>query len=170
MHMTEEVNTGRSAWQRLDEAMHGLIYGTVMVMAVLLAMGAHPEHPVTMAIVLFGSVLAITLAKAFAEVMAETVKAESRSHPPSFRSAWQHSRPTLVAANLPTLLILLASVGVVSVEQSIALAQGICILYLLGLGGRMGWVARRTWRAVVLGALFSGGIGVALAAAKYLLH
>ena len=48
-------------WQRIDGAAFGLIYGAVTVLALLMAMGAHPSGPLEMAVVLFGSVLTLVI-------------------------------------------------------------------------------------------------------------
>jgi hypothetical protein len=157
-------------WRRLDEAAFGLIYGTVVSLSVLMAMGAHPDHPFAMAAALFGAVLAVTLAEAFAHAMSHELQREREAPKATLRDAWRHARPTLVAANVPTLLILAAGFGLLPAERAIALAQGFGAVLLLVLGGRVGWVARHSPRAAMWGAVLAGGIGVALAALKYALH
>jgi hypothetical protein len=133
-----------------------------------MGMGAHPDHPFSMATALFGSVLAVTLAKAFAEVMAAELG--RKTSPMGWSDAWHHARPTLVTANIPTLLIFASGLGLLATENAIALSQGFAVLLLLVLGARVGWVARGSIRATMLAALFTGGIGLALAGMKYVLH
>ncbi len=65
-------------WQRLDNASFGMIYGAITVLAILMAAGSSPGSPLETATVLFGSVLAITLAKAFAELMAHAIETGER--------------------------------------------------------------------------------------------
>ncbi len=81
----EENATG---WQRLDKAAFGIIYGAVMVLSILMAAGDHPGSPVKTAVVLFGSVLAITLAKAFAELVAHALNSGERVTRHAWRAAW----------------------------------------------------------------------------------
>jgi hypothetical protein len=64
------MHAAATGWKRLDRAAFGLIYMAIMVLSILIAAGHHPQPPFETAAVLFGSVLAITLAKAFAELMA----------------------------------------------------------------------------------------------------
>jgi hypothetical protein len=168
-NLMAHVIEGRGhGWARLDRATFGLIYGAITVLSLLMAMGPTDHSPLMMAGVLFGSVLAITLANAFALVMEETVTGAPAIRP-TFSDAWRHSRPTLVAANVPTLLIAGAGLGLLSVEEALLLGEVFTISLLGVLGGRVGWVVGQRSRAALLGALFTGGIGVALAGTKHIL-
>jgi hypothetical protein len=161
---------GASGWQRIDKAAFGLIYGAIMVLSILMAAGDHPDAPGKTAIVLFGSVLAITLAKAFAEFMAHALDHGTRLSGGGWRDAWHHSYPTLAVANLPTLLFLAAAMGWITADLAVLLSQGVCIALLMLLGARVGWVADGGTVRAVLGAVFAGGIGFALAILKVLIH
>jgi len=168
--MAEIAEQRQGIWGRFDAAAFGLIYGAITALSLLMALGAHPEHPFRMAAALFGSVLAITLAKAFAEVMATELSRAGDRQTIRFSQAWRHARPTLFAANVPTLLVAAAGFDLVRVDTAVALGQGFIVTLLLVVGGRVGWTARGTFRGLALGALFAGGIGVLLAAMKYALH
>ena len=69
---------GATGWNRFDRAAFGIIYGAITVLSILIAAGHHPQPPFETAAVLFGSVLAITLAKAFAEMMAHALETGER--------------------------------------------------------------------------------------------
>ncbi|MCR9157348.1 MAG: hypothetical protein NXH80_08880 [Rhodobacteraceae bacterium] len=159
-----------SGWQRLDKAAFGIIYGAIMVLSILMAAGDHSQSPIKTAVVLFGSVLAITLAKAFAELVAHALNSGERVNRDAWRAAWHHSSPTLAVANLPTIFFLAAGVGWIGVELAVLLSQGVCVALLAVLGTRVGWVVDRRITPAVLGGLFSGGIGVALAIMKVTIH
>jgi hypothetical protein len=165
--MTAETENG---WERLDHAALGIIYGAIAVLSVLMAVQDHAEAPVETAVVLFGSTLAVTLAKAFAELLSRALDTGERMTRGAWKRAWGHSRPTLVTANLATLMFVLAAVGVISAETAVAGSQIICVAFLLLLGARVGWVLDRTVISGVLGAVFAGGIGLLLAGLKYLIH
>ena len=159
-----------TGWQRLDGSAFALIYGSVMVLSILLATGAHPGAPFETGIVLFGSVLAITLAKAFAELMAHALDTGERIDRKGWAAAWAHSYPTLAVANLPTLFFFASAAGWLSIETAILVSQALCIGLLAFLGARVGWVIDAKASSTVLGALFAGGIGVALSVLKVLIH
>ncbi|MDU8911915.1 hypothetical protein [Aestuariicoccus sp. MJ-SS9] len=162
--------TPERGWGRLDKAAFGLIYGAIMVLSILMAIGDHPETPVRTAVVLFGSVLAVTLAKAFAELMAHALDTGARITRAEVRAAWRHSSPTLAVANLPTLFFLGAAAGLMSAERAVLASQILCIGLLATLGVRVGWTIDRRLAPSLLGGLFAGAVGLALALLKHAIH
>ena len=168
--MTEPAITTQRGWQRIDKAAFGIIYGAIMVLSILLAQGGHPAPPLETAVVLFGSVLAITLAKAFAEFLAHALDTKARLTRTSWQAAWRHSTPTLAVANLPTALFLAAWQGWIVAETALLWSQVLCVILLAGLGARAGWVLDRRMGPAILGAVFAGGIGVLLAIVKHVIH
>jgi hypothetical protein len=157
-----------SGWQRLDNAAFGIIYGAIVVLSILMARGSHPEAPLRTAAILFGSVLAITLARAFAELMAHAIDTGARITRHAWRAAWRQSRATLAAANAPTVLFMLAGVGWLPLEFAVVLSHSVCIVLLLVMGARAGWVIDRKIVPAILGGLFAGSIGVTLSLARLL--
>jgi len=157
-------------WRRLDAAAFGLIYGGITALALLMKMSAHPDTVLSSAFALFGSVLAIVLAKAFAEVMSDAIETQTRITRARFRRAWDHAKTTLIAANLPTLLFLAAGLGLFSPASAIALSQLYCVTLLALVGARVGWRLDAAVSSALLGAMFSGGVGLALALSKYVIQ
>jgi len=159
-----------SVWHRLDHAAFGIIYGTIMVLSILLAQGSHPSLPLETAVVLFGSVLAITLAKTFAEFLGHALEAKERMTRDSWRAAWRHSTPTLSVANLPTALFLAAWLGWIEPDTALLASQVLCVTLLAMLGARAGWILDQRVIPAILEALFVGGIGAILSVFKYVIH
>lgn len=157
-------------WQRVDSAAFGIIYGSITVLSILMAAGSHPEAPLKTAAILFGSVLAITLAKAFAELMAHAIETGERITRHVWRAAWHHSSATLAVANVPTLCFIAAAFGWLSSELAVLLSHLVCISLLLVLGARAGWVIDGRIGPAILGGFFAGGIGAALSLMKLLTH
>lgn len=168
--MAGQAGHEAKGWTRIDRSAFGLVYGAITVLSILMAMGDHPEAPYEAAAILFGSVLAVTLAKAFAELLAHALDTGERVTGRAWGVAWRHSAPTLAVVNLPTLLFVMAGLGWITVETAVQLAQVVCIVVLMAVGGRVGWVIdKRPWPAIA-GTLFAGGIGLSLALLKYLIH
>ena len=158
-------------WRSLEKIAFGLIYGAIVVVSLLLALDGRAEAPFDMAIVLFGSVLAISLAKIFAELLSHVIETGQRVLTwQSLRAAWAHAHPTLSVANLPTALFVAAGLGWLRVDTAVTVSQVYCIAILVVLGGRVGWVISRGPWLTLAGAVFSGGIGSALALLKYAIH
>jgi len=159
------------AWGPVHRASFGLIYGSILVLSLLMAMDEVRDGPFEAALVLFGSVLAVTLAKIFAEVLSHAMETGERVLTrKAFGSAWQHSHSTLWVVNVPTAFFVVAGLGWLSVATATGLSQLFCIVVLVVLGARVGWVINHSWWLPIAGALFAGGVGVGLAAMKYAIH
>lgn len=168
--MTKVTDHQKLGWQRFDKAAFGIIYGAIMVLSILLAQGSHPAPPLETAVVIFGSVLAITLAKAFAELLSHALETRKRVTRGSWRTAWHHSAPTLAVANVPTLLFLAAWQTWIAPDTALFMSQVLCVTLLAVLGARVGWVLDRRLVPALLGAVFAGGIGLLLSLIKHVIH
>jgi len=159
------------AWGSVHRASFGLIYGSILVLSLLMAMDEVRDGPFEAALVLFGSVLAVTLAKIFAEVLSHGMETGERILTrKAFGAAWSHSHSTLLVANVPTAIFVVAGFGWLDVATATAIAQVFCVFVLVVLGARVGWVINHSWWLPIGGALFAGSVGVGLAAMKYAIH
>lgn len=159
------------AWGPVQRASFGLIYGSILVLSLLMAMDEARDGAFEAALVLFGSVLAVTLAKIFAEVLSHGMETGERILTrKAFGAAWSHSHSTLLVANVPTAIFVAAGFGWLNIETATAIAQVFCVFVLVVLGARVGWVINHSWWLPIAGALFAGSVGVGLAAMKYAIH
>ena len=159
------------AWGPVQRASFGLIYGAILVLSLLMAMDEVRDGPFEAAVVLFGSVLAVTLAKIFAEVLSHAMEMGERIlTTKAFGTAWRHSHSTLLVANVPTGIFIFAGFGWLDVTTATAVAQLFCVVVLVVLGARVGWVINHSWWLPIGGALFAGSVGFALALLKYAIH
>ena len=159
------------AWGPVHRASFGLIYGSILVLSLLMAMDEVQDGLFEAALVLFGSVLAVTLAKIFAEVLSHGMETGERIlTTKAFGAAWAHSHSTLLVANVPTAIFIAAGLGAFSARAATAIAQAFCVLVLVVLGARVGWVINHSWWLPIGGAVFAGSIGFALALMKYAIH
>lgn len=155
---------------RIEHNAFGVIYGSVTVMALLMATGHENDTPIQTAVVLFGSIFAIVLAETFAKISSDAVQNRQSFGWAEIRHGWQHSRPTLLAANISTLLILASATGVYTYHTGVILAQISAISLLALYGYSIGWVIYRRPVPGLLHGAFTSGIGLALALIKYILH
>ena len=166
--MTSSPQAPRAA--RIDDAAFGAIYGSISVMGILAACIPATRNPLMMAGTLFSSLLAVGLAKAYAD-LASTVLATAR--PASLdmvATVWSKARTTLLAVNLPTLAMLGGAMGLYGADTALVLAQVFAIALLIFYGARIGFRLSGTLAATCLGGAFTGAIGVALSVLKTLVH
>lgn len=154
----------------IDEAAFGVIYGAITVMGVLAATSPDHLNPLLTAGTLFVTVLAVALAKAYADLASNTLKSGQPADKGMIATSWRHSRTTLIAANGPTLAMLLSAAGFYNATVALALAQILAIMVLLFYGARIGFKLTQRLMLTVFSAAFSGGIGIALSLLKNLWH
>jgi len=159
------------AWQTLERASFGLIYGAVMVLSIIMALESHPTASFKPAIILFGSVLAMTLARSFALLFAHGLETGARIMTlAAFRNAWRGGSAILTPAYLPTALFIAFGCGGLNLQAAFQLAQLYCVLILAILGARAGWIIRGGFWYSLLGAVSAGGLGILLAVMKYVVN
>lgn len=158
-------------WQTLERESQGLIYGAILVLSLLMAIEAQPGRPFRPALILFGSVLAMALARALAALISHALETGERMlRFKALRAAWTGSHPVLFAVLLPSALMFASGYGWLSLEQAVLISQLYCILVLVIFGARVGWVIGHGPLLPIAGALFAGGFGACLAILKYALH
>lgn len=169
--MVIHAHIPRLRWASLEREAFGLIYGAIIVLSLLMALSPQPAAPFKPAIVLFGSVLSMALARALAALIAHSIETGERMlRFSAMRAAWRGSHPILFVAHLPTALFIASGLGWLSLEAAIVVSQLFCILILVIFGARVGWVISHGRLLPLLGALFAGGLGSALALLQYAIH
>lgn len=139
-------------------------------MALLMAMRPPVEDPGRQALILFGSVFAVALAKAYAEICERMLASGQAAAGADTREVWQHSQTVLPATDGPTLAFALAALGLIGADFALNLAQALTILLLGWFGGRIGWRVAGTATGAIIGAGLTGGAGLMVTAVKFLTH
>lgn len=158
-------------WRTLEKEAQGLIYGAILVLSLLMAIESYVDRPFRPALILFGSVLAMALARALASLISRALETGERMlRFSALRAAWKGSHPVLFASLLPSCLMLASGYGWLSYEAALLCSQLYCILVLVVFGARVGWVIGHGPLLPIAGAFFAGGFGAFLAILKYALH
>lgn len=146
------------------------IYGSILVLALLLALENHPPPPLQAAGVVAGTVLAVLAAEAYAENLGAELALGRRGTREERRARFRELAAMTVAAEAPVAVLLLAAIGVLDQETAFRLARW-STLSLLLLGG---YLARRLAGTSRLSAAWAGlltfGVGVLISVLKAWLH
>lgn len=146
------------------------IYGSISVLAVLLVMEEHPPSAFEAVLTLFGTTLAIALAEAYSETIAEVIAKRKRLSREEIKALWVQTRPVLLSANLPTLVLLGSLTGLYSVPSALEVAEYAIYLELFVLGFGTGRLLHGSvWRSLLIG-LSTLAIGVLIGLIKYVFH
>jgi hemolysin III len=141
------------------------IYGSLAVMAILVAMEDHPSSALRTAAQLFGVTFAIAVAKAYAEIIADTLHRGRRLNAEEGREILRKVSPVLFGAQGPTLVMLMSAFGFFSVDTAIDVSKVLVLVLLFVYGLRVAQLLHKN-RFIQIGSGFvimsAGGIVVLL--------
>jgi len=146
------------------------IYGSIVVLALLLALENHPPPPLQAAGVVAGTVLAVLAAEAYAEILGAELSLGRRETREERRARFHELAAMTVSAEAPVAILLLAAAGILDEETAFRLARWSTLALLL-VGG---YLARRLagtsrWSAAWSGLLVFG-VGILISVLKSWLH
>ena len=146
------------------------IYGSLTVMAVIAAMENHPPTALSAAAQLFGVTVAIAVAKAYAEIIADTLQRGRRLDAGEWREILRKVAPVLFGAQAPTLVFLMSASGLFSVETAIQVSKFLVLLLLFVYGLRVAQVLHQKRLVQILSGLMIMSAGIVVVAINYLFH
>jgi hypothetical protein len=147
-----------------------VIYGSIIGLALVVALQAHPPGAGTTASLLVGTAVAVGLAEAYSELVGTEARTRRRVDRAQVRELVGEGGAVVFGAAFPAVFFVLAALGVFDIDVAFRLAKWTG----LGLICAYAFVAARMSGYHLLGALVHaaliGAIGGALIALKALLH
>ena len=156
--------------RKIDDAAFGAIYGSITVMGVLAVSTPDALTAVEMAAMLFASILAVALAKAYADLAANVLSSGRPASWDMVVEAWRLGRTTLIAVNVPTLTFLGSALGLYDVAMAHTLAKFLAVSLLIFYGARIGFRLTGKLLPMVTGGGVAGAVGLSLALLKTFIH
>jgi hypothetical protein len=136
----------------------GLVYGTIVALAVIIAVPPTPDLWRALGLVV-GTNLALWLAHVYAHVLAESITAGRRATGADVRHMAQREIAVVLAVVLPSAALLLGAVGVLAEHTAVWCAFGLGVATLVG----QGLAYARLERLGRLGTAIAVGINVGVA-------
>lgn len=147
-----------------------VLYGLITTMALLNVLELHPPSALAAIVTLLGTNLAVALAEAYSETIAEMLVTQRRPTVAELRHVWHEVTP-IIASTQPSILIcLLALVGVISVEAALQFSQAVVVGLLFFYGFRVGQLLHATFLRQIFTGLFMASTGLFIVLIKMLLH
>jgi hypothetical protein len=147
-----------------------VIYGTIIGLALVVALGQHPPTATQVAAAIVATAVAVGLAEMYSEFVATETRERRPVRRAEIRRLAADSGAVTFGACFPVVYFLLAALEVIEVDTAFTLAKwsglGLICVYAF-LGARL--AGARSSRALLQTAVL-GGIGGALIAVKALLH
>lgn len=154
----------------LEDAAFGVVYGSITVLALLMATHPPIEQPWRLAWVLFLSVFAVAVAKAYAEICERALRSGQPTTWDDVRAVWQHCQTVLIAANGPSIVFALAATGVFSGDMAYVISQILALGLLAFYGAQIGWRVQGGVFGALTGVSVTSAIAVLVSLLKLLAH
>jgi VIT1/CCC1 family predicted Fe2+/Mn2+ transporter len=147
-----------------------VVYGSIIGLALIVALDKHPPRPGVMVVWLLGTGLAVGLAEIYSEVVGTETSTRRAVTRPQLRHMLEDAVAVGFGVAFPSVIFLLSALGLCEVETAFSIAKW-SGLGLIGFYGY--WAARfsgaRPLEALVKGALVAL-VGAGLIALKALVH
>jgi hypothetical protein len=147
-----------------------VVYGSIIGLALVVAIENHPPKPGVMAVWLLGTALAVGLAEIYSEVVGHETSTRQPVTRPDVRHMIDDAAAVAFGVAFPAVFFLLSAFGLMDVERAFTIAKWTG----LGLIGFYGFWAARFAGAAPHRALFKGAlvalVGAGLIALKALVH
>jgi uncharacterized membrane protein len=174
--MASAANVARARLRRVIAAHLGsrdvarVIYGSVIGLALVVALSEHPPTATETAVALLGTAVAVGLAEAYSDLIGGEARTQRAIRPRHLRAAAAEAGAVIFGAGFPALFFVLSALGAMDIDLAFTLSKwtGLGLLCLYGyLAGR---VSGSTVGGALLHSAVVGAIGGALIALKSLLH
>jgi hypothetical protein len=156
--------------RRVGERLAGFIYGTIVVLAVLVAGArAFPGDPGHIAAMIVVTSVVLWVAHVYAHGLAHSVAHEERVSLAELRLIARREGSVMEAAVPPLAALMLGVLGVVSTGTAVWMALGAGLVVLAAQGIVFARLERLHWTATLLIVVANVGLGLALVAVKVFL-
>lgn len=151
-------------------SMSRVLYGSVVVLTVLAALGEDPSHPIQDMLMVWIAITGVGLSEFWSEITVKEALLHHRAHWPEISSALRHSLWVLPVALVPTVTFLLSATRQISVATAYQLATWAVAAVIFAAGTRARWLAGAgPFRSVAAG-LIASGLGYGIAQFRALVH
>jgi hypothetical protein len=153
----------------IAERLGGFVYGTIVVLSVIVAGAkAYPDDTTRIAVLIAGTTIVFWLAHAYAHALAESVRSREHLTFEDVRRIGRHEA-ALVQAGVPSIaVLLLGSLGLFDTDTAIWLAMGFGLAVLAVQGFVFARVERLGPTGTVVVVAVNVGLGLLLVALKLL--
>jgi hypothetical protein len=147
-----------------------VIYGSIIGLALVVALQVHPPSAWRVAAILAGTAIAVGLAEVYSEVVGTETRTRRRVRLPAVRTLAGEAGAVAFGAGFPAAFFLLSALGVMEIDLAFTLSKWSGMGLIAGYGFVGARLAGADRRAALLEALAVGAIGGLLIGLKATLH
>jgi hypothetical protein len=150
--------------------MSRILYGCIVVLTVLAALGEDPAHPLQDLLMVWIAVAGVALSEVWSAIVVKESGLGHMAHWPEIRDALRHSLWVLPAALVPTVTFLMSATRRLNVSSAYDFATWALIVFIFAAAARGRWLAGAgLWRSGATG-LVASGIGYGIAQLRAFVH
>jgi hypothetical protein len=147
-----------------------VIYGTVIGLALVVALEAHPPSAGETVAAVLATAVAVGLAELYSELVATEMRLRRALRAPQIREAAADTAAVMFGAGFPALFFLLAAAGTMEVATAFTLAKWTGLGLLCAYGLLAGRLAGASWPRALMHAAAVGAVGGFVIGLKALVH
>ncbi len=130
-----------------------IIYGTIVVTALLLTLESNETHPFKIIASIVGTMIVLQAAWVYSEIVGARLEKKRRLLKQEFKEHILEGLITVSASLMPIILFVLAALGIINITTAFTLAKIFAVLLLFAYGIAFGRITGRSW-------IFCGLIGI----------
>jgi len=173
LHSIESWAVGGSVAHTRPEAAQSIsriLYGCVVVLTVLAALGEDPAHPLQDILMVWIAVAGVGLAEAWSEITVKEAALGHRAYWADISLALQHSLWVLPAAMVPTVTFSMSATRQLDIAAAYRLATCALTAFIFAVAARGSWLSGASlFRSAATGVVASG-LGYGIAQLRALVH
>jgi hypothetical protein len=147
-----------------------VIYGSVIGLALVVALEAHPPSAGRVAATIGGAAVAVGLAEIYSQVVGEEARTRRPTRIGRIRSVGLDAAAVMLGAAFPAIFFLLAAAGALDLDLAFTLSKWTGAALICAYGYVAGRLSGSTVGGSIVHAAAVGAIGVALIGLKALVH
>ena len=151
-------------------SMSRILYGCVVVLTVLVALGEDPSHSLQDILLFWIAVVGVGLSEFWSEIIVDEARLGHKVHWPEVSLALRHCVWVLPAALVPTVTILMSMARQLSVVTAYNLAIWALVVFIFAAAARARWLAGAGFFRSAATGLIASGLGYGIAQLRALVH
>jgi hypothetical protein len=144
------------------------IYGTIIVLALIVSFENYEISPIKMLISILGTLLVIAIAETYVITQKESYYKKRRLTPAEFKYIVKHEFQIMLASEIPVLVFVLQHFQLISIDTAFTLAKILGLLAIFSFSIIIERAMKKPWAQTILYSLISTGIGFLIIGLKIL--
>ena len=144
------------------------IYGTIIVLALIVSFENYEISPIKMLISIFGTLLVIAIAETYVIAQKESYYKKRRLTYEEFKYIVKHEFQIMLASEIPVIVFIIQHFGLISIDTAFTLAKALGLLSIFSFSIVIERAMKKPWAQTILYSLISTGIGFLIIGLKIL--